>query len=274
MRNTTVKSEWPEILTDPSGRREAKPRTKGRTMVLDKGLGIQAFEDLLELGGEYIDIVKFGFGTSPLYPIPLLRRKIELATANGITVIPGGTLLETAVRLDVVPGFFRQTLALGFTGVEISDGTISMDRETRDELIRDARSLGLQVFTEYGKKLFGSRIDVDAFVATAERDLACGADLVTVEARDSGKGVGLFDENGDCRKDELARLKNAVNDARRIMWEAPLMEQQVALIRALGPDVNIGNVPPQEVIALETMRRGLRSDTFDLQQVPYLDYMI
>jgi len=274
MGNTTVKSEWPEILTDPSGKRASKPRTRGRTMVLDKGLGIREFEDLLTLSGEYIDIVKLGFGTSALYPLPLLRGKIGLAVSRGVEVIPGGTLLEAAVRLDVVPGFFRQVLALGYTGIEVSDGTIALSRTTRDDLIRDARSLGLQVYTEYGKKLFGSRIDAEDFVATAERDLACGADMVTVEARESGKGVGLFDANGDCRSDDLSLLRGAVKDMGRILWEAPLKEQQVALIRAIGPDVNLGNVPPQDVFSLETMRRGLRSDTFELQQAPYLDYMI
>ncbi|MFB9277364.1 phosphosulfolactate synthase [Cohnella cellulosilytica] len=274
MRNTTMQSEWPVVLTDPSGRRAAKPRKAGRTMVLDKGLGLNAFEDLLNLSGEYIDIVKLGFGTSPLYPTPLLRRKIELAAEHGIAVIPGGTLLEAAVRLDVVPGFLRQALALRFTGIEVSDGTIRLERGLRDELIRDAKSLGLQVFTEYGKKQPGSRIDFADFSSTLERDLACGADLVTVEARESGIDVGLFDEKGSCREEDLLFIRNALPNQERILWEAPLKEQQVVLLRAVGPQVNLGNVSFHDVLALETMRRGLRSDTFDLQRSPYCDYMI
>jgi len=243
-------------------------------MVLDKGIGLHAFEDLLTTAGDYIDIVKFGFGTAPLYPLPVLRSKIDLAVKNGITVIPGGTLLETAVRLDVVPGFLRQIIALGFTGIEVSDGTIHLDRGLRNDLIRDAKSLGLQVYTEYGKKLFGSRIDVEDFAATAEQDLACGAEMVTVEGRESGKGVGLFDERGDCRNDDLSHILNAVPNLDRVLWEAPLKEQQVALIKSLGPDVHLGNVAPHDVVTLESMRRGLRSDTFELQQVPFIDYMI
>ncbi|MFC4599206.1 phosphosulfolactate synthase [Cohnella hongkongensis] len=274
MRNTTLPSEWPVLLTDPSGRRAAKPRLTGRTMVLDKGLGLNAFEDLLSLSGDYIDIVKFGFGTSPLYPLPILKRKIDMAAQYGISVIPGGTLLEAAVKLDVVPGFFRQVLAMRFTGIEVSDGTIDLERGLRSDLIREAKSLGLQVFTEYGKKQSGSRIDCDDLAATAEQDFECGADLVTVEARESGIGVGLFDENGACREEDLARIRQAMPNQDRILWEAPLKEQQVALLKAIGPGVNLGNVPIQDVLALETMRRGLRSDTFELHKTPYLDYMI
>ncbi len=274
MRNTTLQPEWPAGLADPSGRRAAKPRQTGLTMVLDKGLGLNAFEDLLSLSGDYIDIVKLGFGTSPLYPLPVIRQKIELAAARGIVVIPGGTLLEAAVKLDVVPGFFRQVLALRFNGIEVSDGTIYLERGQRSELIREAKSYGLQVFTEYGKKQPGSRIDFADFAAVAEQDLACGADLVTVEARESGIGVGLFDEKGDCREEDLHYIRKTLPNLERILWEAPLKDQQVALLKALGSEVNLGNVPFQDVLALEAMRRGLRSDTFELQRAPYSDYMI
>ncbi len=274
MEMTTLQADWPQALCDPSGRRQAKPRTKGLTMVIDKGLGLHAFADLLTTSGEYIDIVKFGFGTSPLYPAPIIRSKIELADKHGITVIPGGTLLEAAVKLDLIPGFFRQVLALGFTGIEVSDGTIDLSRSLRNDLIRDAASMGLRVFTEYGKKLFGSRIDVYDFAVTAEQDWACGAELVTVEARESGKGVGLFDEHGSCRDGDLSHILSVVPNLKSVLWEAPLKEQQVSLIKSLGPDVHLGNIPVQEVITLETMRRGLRSDTFELQNAPVVEYMI
>ncbi|MFC5467896.1 phosphosulfolactate synthase [Cohnella suwonensis] len=274
MNRTTLTAKWPEGLSDPSGSRHAKPRAKGRTMIIDKGIGVHAFEDLLSTSGQYIDIVKFGFGTSPLYPPEVLRTKIETASKYGVAVIPGGTLLEAAVRLDVVPGFFRQVLAFGFTGIEVSDGTINMSRTLRSDLIRDARSLGLTAYTEYGKKLSGSRIDIRDFAETAEQDWACGAELVTVEARESGKGVGLFDERGEHREGELAMILEAVPNMDRVLWEAPLKEQQVYLIRELGPNVNLGNIPVNDVLTLETMRRGLRSDTFGLHREPYIDYMI
>lgn len=270
---TTVNLKWPSPLADPSGRRLGKPRSEGITMVIDKGLGRHAFEDLMATSGAYIDIVKFGFGTSPLYPADLLTDKIEMAKRNRITVIPGGTLLETAVARDMAPAFFRQVLALGFSGIEVSDGTIELPREQRDSLIRDACGLGLRVFTEYGKKIFGSRIDVLDFAETAERDFAAGAELVTVEARESGIGVGLFDENGACREQDLNEMLRVIPNRGRILWEAPLKEQQVQLIKSVGPEVNLGNIPVQDVMALETMRRGLRSDTFGLNRA-FPDYVI
>jgi phosphosulfolactate synthase len=265
---------WPQALIDPSGLRQPKPRSKGCTMVIDKGLGLNGYTDLLTTSGDYIDIIKLGFGTAPLYPHSIVRDKLALAATHGIRVIPGGTLLEAAVNMNLVSDFFRQILTMGFTGVEVSDGTIELSRARRNELIREASSRGLRVYTEYGKKLAGSRIDVEDFALTAELDWECGADLVTVEARESGKGVGLFDESGDCRQGDLAEMMKAVTKLDRVMWEAPLKEQQVLLIRELGPDVHLGNIPVTDVISLETMRRGLRSDTFELQKTPEMDYMI
>jgi len=269
----TASQLWPRELTDPSGRRPAKPRSFGITMVIDKGLGLGAFDDLTAVAGDYIDILKIAFGTSPLYPAELLMRKIRLAKSRGITVMPGGTLLEAAVIRDVVPAYFRQVLALGFDGIEVSDGTIELSRRQRDELIRMAAEMGLKVFTECGKKRQGSRIDAAAFAETAAWDLEAGAQLVTVEARESGVGVGLFDENGRCRKEDLEALLQVVPNPRRILWEAPQKEQQAALIRCIGPEVNLGNIAAQDVLALETLRRGLRSDTFELC-VPRSDYVI
>jgi phosphosulfolactate synthase len=242
-------------------------------MIIDKGLGLSAFDDLTAVAGDYIDIIKIAFGTSPLYPAELLMSKIRLAKSRGITVMPGGTLLEAAVIRDVVPAYFRQVLALGFDGIEVSDGTIELPRKQRDELIRTAVELGLKVFTEIGKKSFGSRIDAAVFAETAERDVEAGAELVTAEARESGVGVGLFDERGVCREKDLHALLKAVREPQKILWEAPQKEQQAALIKCIGPDVNLGNIAVQDVLALESMRRGLRSDTFDLC-VPYSDYVI
>lgn len=264
---SSTRSLWHPQLADPSARRSLKPRRAGLSMVIDKGLGLHAFEDLLVTAGAYVDIIKFGFGTSPLYSSAVLRKKIELARQYGVTVLPGGTLLEAAVRQDVVPSFFRSVLALGFDAVEVSDGTIELNRQLRNELIRTARELGLRVFTEYGKKQAGTRLDVEELRRTAELDWNMGADLVTVEARESGTGVGLFDEQGACREQDLDTIRRAFPDHRRLLWEAPRREQQVALLRTFGPDVNLGNVPVHEMLALEAMRRGLRSDTFGLQQI-------
>lgn len=261
-----VGASWPNALQDPSESRTFKPRSSGFTMVIDKGLGPNTFADMLAVAAPYIDFIKFGFGTSPLYPVPLLKEKIRQAQQAGIAVFPGGTLLEAAVRLNVEKRFFESILDFGFDGVEVSDGTIELSRKKRDGLIREATQLGLRVFTEYGKKASGSRVVLDDLRRTAETDLQCGAEMVTVEARESGLGVGLFDESGGCREDELQVLINKLPFAKNLMWEAPLKNQQVDLLLILGADANLGNIPPQEVISLETLRRGLRSDTFALHR--------
>jgi len=268
----TPRGMWHAALRDPIGSREdvrpgfgaesKKTRGGGRTMVLDKGLGWHAFSDLLETAGPYIDFVKLGFGTAVLYPEELVLRKIGLARSKGITIMPGGTLLETAVYQGQEASFFDNVCRLGFDGIEVSDGTIELERERRTALIREGVKRGLTVCTEYGKKAAGSRVDPEGLERTAELDWEAGAYLVTIEARESGTDVGLFDKDGSCNEDTFEEVMERVADTGRIMWEAPLKSQQVFLIQALGPGVHVGNIPPGDVMALEAMRRGLRSDTF------------
>src|SRR5687768_10897995 len=114
--------EWNPVLSDPTGRRQIKPRTLGKTMVIDKGLGLHAFEDLLETSGAHIDMLKIGFGTSPLYPLPVLQQKIKMAKAHDICIYPGGTFLEVAISQHALPSFFEMIQYFGFTGLEVSDG--------------------------------------------------------------------------------------------------------------------------------------------------------
>ncbi|REE70641.1 phosphosulfolactate synthase [Paenibacillus taihuensis] len=265
MRSINV-AAWPSVLSDPSGQREMSSRSaheRGKTMVIDKGLGRHAFSDLLETSASYMDCIKFGFGTAPLYPTDLLLSKIEQAKRCGLTVMPGGTLLESAVQQDVVAAFFRTICRLGFNGIEVSDGTIELSRKQRAELIQEGVKNGLRVVSEYGKKLTGSLVDVQELVATAEADWHAGSEMVTIEARESGVGVGLFDANGNCAQSVLETVSRAFGgDVSRIMWETPLKHQQVLMLQTFGSDVHLGNIQPGEVLALETMRRGLRSDTF------------
>lgn len=232
-------------------------------MLIDKGLGLRAFEDLIQTAAPYIDIVKFGFGTPCLYPPELLRRKIAAATAAGVKTMPGGTMLEVAVAQDLVGTFFASASACGFTAIEVSDGTIEMNRDLRSALIVKALDAGFMVVTEYGKKLAGSKVEAEELARTVEIDTALGAEFVTIEARESGKGVGIFDEHGAVRKAELDTIVRTV-PCSALMWEAPLKSQQAELLQAFGPNVNIGNVAPEDALALEALRRGLRSDTFHL----------
>ncbi|AZK48947.1 phosphosulfolactate synthase [Paenibacillus lentus] len=231
-------------------------------MVIDKGLGKNSFMDLMETGSNYIDCVKFGFGTAPLYKTELLLYKINLAKQYGVTVMPGGTLLETAVLQDVVSEFFNTICNLGFNAIEVSDGTIELSRDQRTELIQEGIKNGLKVFTEYGKKISGSLIDAVVLADTLEVDLKAGAELLTIEARETGMGVGVFDEQGECRLNLLDDVLKFVTDTDKLIWEAPLKSQQVLFLNKFGPNANLGNISPGDILSLETLRRGLRQDTF------------
>ncbi|WP_166239142.1 phosphosulfolactate synthase [Paenibacillus turpanensis] len=257
-------AEWHPMLQDPTGSRAGKPRTAGKTMVIDKGLGIRAYEDLLETSGAYIDMIKLGFGTSVLYSRKALLEKIAIAKQNGIAIMPGGTFLEVAITKGLVASFFQSVTKLGFTAIEVSDGTIDMNRRLRSELIIRGLDEGLEVYTEYGKKMWGSQIEIEDFLETVHTDISLGAAHVTVEGRESGIGVGIFDENGECKEDEIDLVIKNVPSPDCLMWEAPLKSQQTQLILKLGPDIHLGNIAPEEVIALEALRRGLRSDTMKL----------
>jgi len=288
MMRPTPRGAWPPMLRDPAGERDAlrtaddagglharsAGRAGGKTMVIDRGIGWHAYCDMIDAAGAYIDVVKLAFGTSVLYPTELLLRKIGYARRHGITVMPGGTLLETAVRHDAAAAFFDAVCGLGFDGIEVSEGTIELGRGERTALIREGRARGLTVFAEFGKKEAGSLIDPYELLDAAEADWDAGASLVTIEARESGT-VGVFDGDGLPDRALFEQVVRLIPDTDRLMWEAPRKEQQVFLIRAAGPNVHLGNIAPGDVLTLEAMRRGLRNDTFAMQREPSaLEYMI
>lgn len=260
--HTTLFEQWTTRLVDPSGSRELKPRRKGKTMVMDKGLGWHSFEDLLETAGAYIDFLKIGFGTSALYPIPLLQKKIELAKAHEIIIFPGGTFLEVAIAQQATCDFFDMILQLGYTGLEVSDGTIHLNRRLRSEMIMHGVEEGLYVFTELGKKFAGTTVDWSALADTYATDLDFGASLVTLEARESGLGIGIYDEHGTCKSSDIGQFIDLLPESHQLLWEAPQPAQQLQLLQLIGLDVHLGNVAPQDVIPLEAWRRRLRADTF------------
>lgn len=253
--------DWHPRLSDPTGARIRKPRQYGKTMVIDKGIGLHAFEDMLLSAGEHIDTIKLGFGTSALYPQQVLRKKIALARAYQVEIMPGGTFLEAALCQNVVNDYFDMIEDLGFTCVEVSDGTIELSRTLRSELIRRCVELGFQVYAEYGKKISGSTVDIEELVQTVQEDLLCGASLVTIEGRESGIDVGIYDENGKCREEDFQRIIDALPNQQMLMWEAPQKSQQVYIMQKLGCNVNLGNIAPDDILSVESLRRGLRSDT-------------
>lgn len=258
---------WPSSLADPSQERNKKPREVGITMVIDKGLGIESLGELLESAGAYLDYVKLGFGTSVLYPNHYLKQKIEMAKEYGVKIYPGGTLTELAVYQQEIPQYLSLVKQLGFSAIEVSEGTISISPMQRKELMLRALDLGLEVITEFGKKTQGSSIVLSELEERLMNDIILGASYVIVEGRESGTGVGIYDTQGNFDGATLFDFVHHLAYKDRLIWEAPLKKQQAHLIQLFGTNVNLGNIAPTEIIALEALRRGLRSDTFIYKEV-------
>lgn len=187
----------------------------GKTMMLDKGLGLKAVDDLLVTAGEYIDFVKLGWGTAATMNDELIMAKNQKYADHGIIPYPGGTLLEVAVLQGKYKEYLSEAQRLGFKGIEVSDGSTQINVEKREQLIK--------------------------------------------EAREAGKNIGIYDEDGNIITDELDAL--AANGTEQLMFEAPLKKQQVNLILRYGKEVNLGNIAFDEITSLATLRQGLRGDT-------------
>lgn len=256
---------WGLDFSFPLQGRYAKPRQKGLTMILDKGIGLRETHDLLEMCAAYIDYWKLGFGSSALYEPVLLKKKIDLIHSFHIQAYPGGTFTEIACMQGKLAPFLNKAQELGFTTVEVSEGTIELPQRQRSSIIRSARAMGLTVLTEIGKKEAGAVFDPGQVAAQIKRDLEEGATQVILEARESGKNVTFFNTQGDIEQEKVDELllKTATLQE-QIIWEAPLKKQQVNFITLLGPNVNLGNIATNEVLALETLRTGMRADTFKL----------
>ena len=253
---------WAGVAGDPLPGRSGKPRVNGLSVVIDHGIGLRGIEDLVELAGEHIDIMKLTSGTSAVTDVQILRRKVELMRAAGIDVQIGGTFTEVCVWQDVFDKFLERALALGVNALEISDGTITMDVAQRARLIRQAREAGMIVLTEVGRKEWSSPLAREEMCDQIRADLGAGAFKVIIEAMDAGKGVGIFDEEGRPRADEIDAIASAASSVDQLIWEAPLRRQQEHLVLQFGRDVNLGNIWPHEVLPLEALRRGLTGPTF------------
>jgi len=233
-------------------------------MVIDKGLGLTETRELLEMASDYIDLIKLGFGTSALYSIPLLRKKIELVRSHNVDIYPGGTFLEVAVLQGRLKEYLKFCRELGYSAVEVSDGTINMKPEERKDAIRRAADMGFIVLSEVGKKDVRDQLEAEHLSRLIEEDLLNGAFKVIVEGRESGRGVVLYDSKGNIKEEVINTLQFKVRDLSSIIWEAPLKSQQQEFITRFGPNVNLGNIKPDEVMALEALRVGLRGDTLRL----------
>ena len=236
--------------------RVAKPRNVGITHVMDKGLSLEGIRSMVEMGGEYIDIVKLGWGTS--YVTGNLRAKLDLYRSLDIPVVCGGTLLEIAEVRGAIEGYRSWLSTQGFTSVEISDGTIDIPRERKLELI-ELFAQDFRVLSEVGSKDAEEIFAPYQWVQWIKEEIAAGSWKVITEARESGT-AGIFRTSGEVRSGLIDEIAHEV-DVTRLLFEAPQKAQQAWFIKHFGADVNLGNIPPDEVIPLETLRRGLRSDT-------------
>lgn len=242
--------------------REEKPRQKGITMVLDKGLGLETAESLMNISGDYVDYLKFGWGTSIVHEQDIIKDKVAMYKSHNITPYTGGTLFELAYMNDKLEEFFQEAHDLGFEAIEVSDGSTTISHDKKLECIESAKKDGFEVLSEVGKKDPGldKELSLDERIEYMQNELEAGSSLIIVEAREGGKNIGIYDKTGNAKEDEIDYILDNF-DGNKILWEAPNKDQQVFFILKLGNDVNLGNVSTDDITSLETLRRGLRGDT-------------
>ncbi len=236
--------------------RAVKPRQVGITHVLDRGLSVADVDGLIEVAGEFVDLVKLGWGTA--VATGNLQAKLARYRDQGIPVVLGGTLTELAIAQSRLDRLIEWLHELGLGHIEISDGTITLEHERKLELI-ERLSSEFVVLSEVGSKDDTRIMAPFRWVEQIESELAAGAWKVIAEARESGT-VGIFRHDGEVRMGLIDEIAHAVSPD-KILFEAPRKDQQVWFVRRFGPDVNLGNVTPEDVLSLETIRLGLRSDT-------------
>jgi phosphosulfolactate synthase len=226
--------------------------------VIDRGLSVADAAGLLEVAGDSVDIVKLGWGTALV--TANLKPKLALYGAHGIPVVLGGTLTEVAIRQGRVDGLVAWLRELGLRHVEISDGTITLDAAVKRELI-ERLATEFVVLAEVGSKDADFIMAPYIWVEQIESDLDAGAWKVIAEARESGT-AGIYRADGEVRTGLIDEIAHAI-DSERLIFDAPLQRQQVWLLKRFGTECNLGNIAPDDVLSLETLRLGLRSDTVE-----------
>jgi phosphosulfolactate synthase len=236
--------------------RSPKPRQAGLTHVIDKGLNLREIEGLFDTAGEYVDVVKLGWGTS--YVTCNLEKKIALYRSFETPIVCGGTLFEAVFARGKLDEYKRWLAEQRFSHVEISDGAVEIPRERKLELIADfARDF--TVLSEVGSKDADTVYAPYQWVEWIKEELQAGAWKVIAEGRETGT-AGIFRPTGEMRTGLLDEITHEV-DLDDLLFEAPTKSSQAWFVRHFGPEVNLGNIPPDEVIPLETLRLGLRADT-------------
>ena len=237
--------------------RTAKPRQIGFTMAMDKGLSVREAEDFIETSAGYVDIVKLGWATS--YVTSNLKEKIKVYKQAGIPCYLGGTLFEAFIIRDQFEDYRKVLDKFNLSFAEVSDGSIDLDHDKKCDYIQKL-SEQVTVLSEVGSKDAEKIIPPYKWIELMQKELDAGAWKVIGEAREGGN-VGLFRSSGEVRSGLVQEILTKI-PFEKIIWEAPQKAQQVWFIKLLGANVNLGNISPNEVIPLETIRLGLRGDTF------------
>ncbi len=237
--------------------RTEKPRKSGVTMVMDKGLSLRQAEDFIEASGHLTDVVKFGFGTS--FVTRNLKEKVDLYKSAGIRPYFGGTLFEAFFARGMFEDYLRTIDKYDLDLAEVSDGSIIIDHNEKCEII-SRMAKDRTVLSEVGSKDSGIIVSPAKWIKMMSTELEAGSWKVIAEGRESGN-VGVFRPNGTAHTMLINRIINKV-DPSDILWEAPQKRQQAWFVKLFGSNVNLGNIAPNEVIPLETLRVGLRGDTF------------
>lgn len=239
--------------------RTQRPRQHGLTMVMDKGLGQLVIKDFLELCADYVDVLKLGFGTACV--TPNLKEKIALYKQYNLMVYFGGTMFEAFVLRGMFDEYVSLCQEFDIRHFEVSDGSITLDLREKCRYIEKLAKIGT-VFSEVGSKDADDIMPPYKWIECMRAELDAGASYVIAEARESGT-VGVYRSTGEVRQGLVQEILTQI-PAEKIIWEAPRKEQQLFFLKLLGCNVNLGNLSFAEVIALETMRIGLRADTFFL----------
>jgi phosphosulfolactate synthase len=248
----------PGFLNLPN--RSSKPREQGLTHVLDRGLSVAEVDGMVEVAGDVVDFVKLGWGTA--LATGNLQPKLERFRQHGIPVVLGGTLTELAIAQRRLDGLVDWVKELGLEHVEVSDGTITLDHAEKLRLI-EKLSRDFVVFSEVGSKDADEIMAPYRWVEQIQTELEAGAWKVIAEARETGT-AGIFRPDGEVRMGLIDEIAHEV-DPGRMVFEAPRKEQQVWFIERFGAEVNLGNICPADVLSLETLRLGLRSDTANVE---------
>lgn len=237
--------------------RPSKPRNSGITMVMDKGLSVRQAEDFMSVGSEYTDYVKLGFGTSLI--TPGFEKKISIYKKAGAIPYFGGTLFEAFVIRDMFRDYFEFLDKNEIEVVEVSDGSYDIEHSRKLDYINKLAEK-FTVISEVGSKKKNVVYSPEEWVAMMKSELAAGSVKVIAEARESGT-TGIYNEDGSINSEIICGIAEHVK-LENVIWEAPLKSQQAWFIINFGANVNLGNIAPTEIIPLESLRLGLRGDTF------------